>query len=952
MRKKAVFATAGLILLLAASQIVNVGADPATIAGTPTPCEAPDNGTGTVTLPAPCPYVTLDGNPMMIIDGLPPSTAIELDATLMNFTCNHDASWCLMPLPPGICEMSGGSLGGHGHCFEATLDLIVTGIGDLNGFNRHLAVPVVVEIHTGPRNPGDPVQTFDADIYRLQGELFGDPDFCTFRIIAGTDYGLPSPGRTTLTDLGGGLYDIDSFFDITYQIEFQGCPGSVLEGYSGTTTRTTRIWQGEPPEPWQPGDGHKMHFPQLPDEEGWDVNATYPLVLGEDWTCSRTGWVKDLHFWGSWLNGQKGIIDNFLISISEDIPADGELPYSRPGDILWERTITNYREYSITPGTLEGWFDPSLPVQLPENHQEYFQYDVDLDSLDWFWQEEGRIYWLCISADITEIQGTRWGWKSSLDHWEDYATWTAFGNPCIAPDNGTGTVTLPADCPFVGQEPMMIIDGFPPGTTVEMDAILMDFICRHDGGWCSMPLAPGECEMPGGSLGGHGHCFEATLDLTVRGTGSLAGFSRHLAVPVVLEVHTGPRNPGDPVQLFAAEVYRLQGQLWGDPDFCEFIVIGGSDNGLPSPGQITLTDLGDGTFQVDSFFDITYQIQFEGCPGSVLEGYSGTTTATARFVQGESPLGIWQELAVVDATCIAPDNGTGTVTLPADCPFTSPEEVFEIIDGLPPGTTIELDPIMDDFYCNHGSGMCSLPLTQDVCEGPGGSLGGDGHCFEATLYLDVSGTGELAGFSRHLAVPVELEVHTGPRTPGNPVQTFPAEVYRFTGQLYGDPDFCEFIITGGSDFGLPGPGQMTLTELPSGDFAVESFFDVTYQISFEGCPGSVLETYAGTTTATIRLEQGGEPVIEKLNLAFVITDGCVCGLKGDVNHDGSTDPLDVSYLVNKVFLSQDALHDYTGTCTYPNGDVNCDSSTDPLDVSFLVNKVFLSQDALCDRCSD
>lgn len=26
---------------------------------------------------------------------------------------------------------------------------------------------------------------------------------------------------------------------------------------------------------WQPGDGHKMHFPQLPDEDGWDVRSSF-----------------------------------------------------------------------------------------------------------------------------------------------------------------------------------------------------------------------------------------------------------------------------------------------------------------------------------------------------------------------------------------------------------------------------------------------------------------------------------------------------------------------------------------------------------------------------------------------------------------------------------------------------------------------------------------------------
>jgi hypothetical protein len=86
------------------------------------------------------------------------------------------------------------------------------------------------------------------------------------------------------------------------------------------------------------------------------------------------------------------------------------------------------------------------------------------------------------------------------------------------------------------------------------------------------------------------------------------------------------------------------------------------------------------------------------------------------------------------------------------------------------------------------------------------------------------------------------------------------------------------------------------------------------------------------------------------NVSVLFNQPCDCGTNGDVNHDVSTDPLDVSYLVNKVFLDQDALHDYTATCPYPNGDVNCDSSTDPLDVSYLVNKVFLDQDALCARC--
>ena len=206
-------------------------------------CLAADNGTGTVDLPAACPYRTFADQPMLIIDGLPPGTTIELDALVMDFQCSNP-ELCSGSLDPDDCEEVGGSLGGHFQCFEATLDLTVTGTGDLAGYSRHLSVPISCEIHTGPRNPGDPVQAFAALIYRLQGELFGDPDFCTFRVTAGTDYGLPSPGEMTLTELGGGLYDIDSFFDVSYRIEFEGCPGSPLDGYAGATTSTVRWQQG------------------------------------------------------------------------------------------------------------------------------------------------------------------------------------------------------------------------------------------------------------------------------------------------------------------------------------------------------------------------------------------------------------------------------------------------------------------------------------------------------------------------------------------------------------------------------------------------------------------------------------------------------------------------------------------------------------------------------------
>jgi hypothetical protein len=233
-----------------------------------------------------------------------------------------------------------------------------------------------------------------------------------------------------------------------------------------------------------------------------------------------------------------------------------------------------------------------------------------------------------------------------------------------------------------------------------------------------------------------------------------------------------------------------------------------------------------------------------------------------------------------------------------------------IIDGLPPGTTIELDPTFYSLTCaNQPDAYCSMVLSAGVCEGSGGSLGGSGHCFEAALELEVSGTGGLTGFSRHLAVPINAEIHTGPRIPGDPIQAFSANMYRLRGELFGDPDFCTFRVTGGTDYGLPSPGQTILTKRPEGDFTVDSFFDITYQIEFEGCPGSQLEGYAGTTTATVRWQQGlrddgdcdGAPFDDD-NCPFHYnpgqednyppeTNGCgdVCDCEGDVHPIGVPD---------------------------------------------------------------
>ncbi len=189
---------------------------------------------------------------------------------------------------------------------------------------------------------------------------------------------------------------------------------------------------------WHRGQAHKMHFPQLPDRAGFDVNFRSPMVVADDWQCSETGPVSDIHFWfsarGDWLNLQQPPLDaqifNIHVSIHADIPVGPGNPYSRPGALLWSRDY-NVGEVTIrqTGVGQQWWYDPATGVVAANDHQKIYQCNI-IRIDEPFYQKKGTIYWLDVSiSSLNDL-----GWKSSNrnlypapftgTHFQDDAVWS------------------------------------------------------------------------------------------------------------------------------------------------------------------------------------------------------------------------------------------------------------------------------------------------------------------------------------------------------------------------------------------------------------------------------------------------------------------------------------------------------------------------------------------------
>jgi len=233
---------------------------------------------------------------------------------------------------------------------------------------------------------------------------------------------------------------------------------------------------------------HKMHFPQMPDlENGVDVlDGPYNSdlggagikVLADDWKCSDSGPVTDIHVWSSYLGDfrhEPPPNTMFNVAIYDDVPAT-PTSHSMPGKLLWNRYVKPDAERLYAENLTEDFYDPNQQMDIGQDTQ-CWQYNFFFDESDAFRQEEGEIYWLSVShtADLDgdgmvfindlllPTIGWAYGWKTTDNRFNDAAVYIdatladIFPNSAVPPSGSEwnilarpqGDLMVPMDLAFV-----------------------------------------------------------------------------------------------------------------------------------------------------------------------------------------------------------------------------------------------------------------------------------------------------------------------------------------------------------------------------------------------------------------------------------------------------------------------------------------------------------------------
>ena len=170
---------------------------------------------------------------------------------------------------------------------------------------------------------------------------------------------------------------------------------------------------------------YPLKWLQPPEQGSEGVDVDDSVLLADDFYCTNSGPITDIHVWGSFLHdvlpvGGPGNM-TITLSIYDDVPA-GPLPYSHPGNQLWTMTFgPGQYQAGWNMRTSEWWLTPPANWMWPGDTNMY-QFDFYIDPEKAYSQVQGHVYWLAMSYTAGATQSS-FGWKTTPNGFNDDACW-------------------------------------------------------------------------------------------------------------------------------------------------------------------------------------------------------------------------------------------------------------------------------------------------------------------------------------------------------------------------------------------------------------------------------------------------------------------------------------------------------------------------------------------------
>jgi hypothetical protein len=140
------------------------------------------------------------------------------------------------------CGQPGSTMCRENHHFDSDLEAMVSING---GPAQQIQMEGAVRTVAYGKGPSNPIGTFDTEM--LQMNLVGPG------VMIRESPTRASTGKTSIADIGGGMYHIDSFFDVFTELSLDGgatwMPNTANNHFRADGTGSTRVFLGGVPEP-------------------------------------------------------------------------------------------------------------------------------------------------------------------------------------------------------------------------------------------------------------------------------------------------------------------------------------------------------------------------------------------------------------------------------------------------------------------------------------------------------------------------------------------------------------------------------------------------------------------------------------------------------------------------------------------------------------------------------